>query len=154
MKVAAIVILLSALAGCISQEAVPVPDRMYQQVVDVSATKQELYTKTLEWIARSFGSSDAVIQFKDSEQGKIIGKGIVSVTYSIAPVNTFFTLTIELKDNRTRFTFENMYWEPHEALLPSTMPLENRGQLDRFSQKAAELIEDWKTYVSKNAGNW
>jgi hypothetical protein len=153
-KIVVIMFAAVVLAGCVSQEKVPVADRVYQQIVDVSATKQDAYTKTLEWIAKSFGSSEAVIQFKDPEQGKIIGKGIVSVNYGIVPIDTFFTLTIELRDNRVRFTFENMYPEPHEVLLPDRMPLDTRLQLDKFSQKASQLIEDWKAYVAKNASNW
>ncbi len=154
VTIAAIVTCFAVLGGCISQEVVPKTDRMYRKIVTVSATNQELYTKTLEWIARSFGSSDAVIQFKDPEQGKIIGKGIVSVTYTIAPVDTFFTLTIEFKDNRARFTFDNLYTKTDSPLLPSKMALQNRGQMERFSIRAFVLIEDWKNYVSNNTGNW
>ena len=142
------------LAGCASQQPLPKSERQYQKIVDVSGSKQELYTRTLEWLARSFGSSKEVIQFSDPDQAKVIGKGIMKVNYTITPVDTHFTLTIEIRDNRARFTFDQLYTEPNATLLPERMFLENRAQMEKFSIRASMLIEDWKKYVSNNTDNW
>ena len=154
MKKMAIILLALSGIGCASQRPLPESERQYQQIVDVSGSKQELYTRTLEWLARSFISSKEVIQFSDPDQAKVIGNGIMKVNYTFIPIDTHFTLTIEIRDNRARFTFDQLYTEPNAALLPERMFLENRAQMEKFSIRAFVLIEDWEKYVSNNTGNW
>ncbi len=143
----AIAVALISLTSCISQKGVPQAERNYQQIIEISATKQELYIKTLEWMAKAFGSSKEVIQFNDPDQGKIIAKGITEVTYTISPVDTYFTLTVELKENRACFTFDQLHFA-------GKMSLVNEGQIDKFSERAIRIIEDWKVHISRNSADW
>lgn len=39
-------------------------------------TKDELYKKSLSWVARNYNSANDVIQLKDQENGQIICKGL------------------------------------------------------------------------------
>ena len=91
----------------------------FSAVVTVENTsKNELYNRAKIWFAKAFISSKYVIQLDDKENGQIIGNG--SIIYN-APAGLpglnfsghfTFTITIEVKDNRFRYTFENF---SHEA---------------------------------------
>lgn len=69
-------------------------------------TAAEVYDRALDWTAKTFTDSKEVIELKDRDRGKIIGKGIVSVpVYSKYPSDVRFTMTLEAKDGRCRATF-------------------------------------------------
>ena len=67
-----------ALASCASVPVAPVEERSVQKVHDVDLTQNEIYDISLEWMARTFFDSKEVIELKDKDNGKIIGKGIVT----------------------------------------------------------------------------
>jgi hypothetical protein len=82
----------------------------YQGVVEVSgATKEQLYTRAYEWMARTYRSANAVIQMQDKEAGRLMGKGnsrAVIKGYSVGVVN--HTLTIYLKDGRYKYVLTDL----------------------------------------------
>ena len=87
----------------------------YSSIVEVQELKaKELFIKSNEWIAQNFKSANDVIQFKDEETGKIIGKGNVSTHYKYLgvisdPVYADFTIEIAVKDGRYRCIISNIY---------------------------------------------
>ncbi|RZK33076.1 MAG: DUF4468 domain-containing protein, partial [Hymenobacter sp.] len=47
----------------------------YQGVVEVAgATKEQLYTRAYEWLAKAYRSANDVIQMQDKEAGRLVGK--------------------------------------------------------------------------------
>jgi len=46
-----------------------------QKVHEIDLTKNEIYDLSLEWMARTFFDNKEVVEIKDKENGKIIGKG-------------------------------------------------------------------------------
>lgn len=69
-------------------------------------TKQEICSSARDWAAVSFKDSNAVIQVFDPERGMLIGKGNMALTgFAGASFTVGFTLTVECKDGRTRFTW-------------------------------------------------
>jgi hypothetical protein len=90
----------------------------YEQVVRVdSATSQsDLFARSREWFAKTYRSANNVIQLEDKENGKIVGKGVFSVTgksmgttYDSGIIN--YTITVQAKDGRYKYTLENFYHE-------------------------------------------
>lgn len=77
--------------------------------VDTTLTKNELYSKTKEWFAKSFKSANDVIQMDDKEAGIIIGKGNFSDRKSCGIIN--FTLKVQVKDGRYKYWFSNFKHE-------------------------------------------
>lgn len=80
-----------------------------QEIPDLS--KNEIYDKTLLWVASKFVDSKEVLEIQDKENGLIVGKGIAmfSLSKSItAP--TRFTMKIDIKDGRYRIKFNNLIW--------------------------------------------
>ena len=63
--------------------------------VDSTFTKNVLYSNGLSFFANTFKSSNHVIQMKEPESGKIIGKGIVN--------NRDVTITILCKDGKYKY---------------------------------------------------
>lgn len=89
---------------------------VYTEVVqvDTSTTKNELYSRALEWFAKSYKSSKNVIQLEDKEGGKIVGKALMQVyhkalgkDYESGHIN--YTISIYLKDGRYKYDIINFH---------------------------------------------
>lgn len=81
---------------------------LYSNVVtlDSTQTKSVLFSNALSWFALTFKSANDVIQMKDAETGKIIGKGIFEMTDNggkSLPRN--ITITISIKDSKYKYDF-------------------------------------------------
>lgn len=88
------------------------------EVVSSELKQKQLFANAQEWIAKTFGDYKRVLQFEDENNGKIVIKGLSPVEYSISSEilgikitnseNVRFTLTIECKDNKYRYTIDNV----------------------------------------------
>jgi Domain of unknown function (DUF4468) with TBP-like fold len=75
--------------------------------VDSTLTKSTLYSNGLTWFAYKFKSSNDVIQMKDPESGKIIGKGIFDFVYQNGKsIPRHITITLTVKDGRYKYEVE------------------------------------------------
>jgi hypothetical protein len=87
----------------------------YTEVVTLdSIDKAELFSRAEEWFARTFNSAQDVIQMKDKEAGKIIGKAVMPVT--LKGLNTGgkggfinYTVAVYFKDNRYKYEINDFY---------------------------------------------
>ena len=82
----------------------------YQGVVTVDGkTKDEIYAKVKAWLATSLNSANSAVQLDDKENGKIITNLSFKSGFSymgIYATETIKTkLTIDLQDNRFRYTY-------------------------------------------------
>jgi len=66
--------------------------------VDSTINKVNLYSNALSFFATEFKSANDVIQMKDAETGKVIGKGIVD--------KREITITISCKDGKYKYEIE------------------------------------------------
>lgn len=67
--------------------------------VDSTTTKETLYSNALSFFATTFKSAQNVIQMKDPESGKVIGKGLLSNGRKV-------TITISCKDGKYKYDIE------------------------------------------------
>lgn len=82
--------------------------------VDDNANKSELYSRAREWFAKTYNSSNNVIQMEDKESGKIVGKALLQV-YNKAwgmkgeagYIN--YTISIYMKDSRYKYEITNFH---------------------------------------------
>ena len=83
----------------------------FELIDTVSGTKDELYVKAHEFIARNFGSAKAVIDMQDKEAGKLIGKPLFYYENSIQNTRTgshtfrddvTYVISIDVKDGKYR----------------------------------------------------
>lgn len=104
--------ILSALILCFasivmfSQEIKVVNEEfpMYQGIVSAEGTAQDMYNKAKSWFAVSYKSANDVIQLDDAANATIIGKGVSTTGKGLAAIRFLYTIKIEGKENRFRYT--------------------------------------------------
>lgn len=101
------------LYGCAST----VPTLGQQQSLDKikefsDLKKDELYKRSLNWVARTYNSANDVIQLKDPEAGQLICNGVGSITVFLYTGYFRYTMIIDLKDSKIRIRYENIQSEP------------------------------------------
>jgi len=147
---------VSVFASCASAPIAPIEDRSMQKVHDIDLTKNEIYDMSLEWMARTFFDNKEVIEIKDKENGKIIGKGITTFKGKIgwfsANIPCRFTLIVEAKDNKYRTTYNNLvglYGENQSR----PEPLEQKEYVDAVKAKLAVIDDGLYRYLKKSKAN-
>ena len=145
-----------ALTSCASVPIAPIEDRSMQKVHEIDLTKNEIYDLSLEWMARTFFDSKEVIELKDKENGKIIGKGVTTFNGKIgwfsATIPCRFTLFIEAKDNTYRTTYNNFVglWGENFS---RPEPLEQKKYVDAVKEKIAVIDDGLYDYLKKYKSN-
>ena len=120
------------------------------EIVEIELSKEVLFSNAQEWIAKTFGDYKSVIQFEDKESGKLILKGKSGVDYvenhsssgfSIMMVEEMikYTITIECKDNRYRYTISDFIIEKISTILSKNISEKERSK----------HLEDIETYKSR-----
>ncbi|UOQ64424.1 DUF4468 domain-containing protein [Hymenobacter volaticus] len=141
----------------------------YQGVVEVpGTTKDQLYVRAYEWLAKTYRSANAVIQMQDKEAGRLVGKGVMKVT--LRGFNAGYvqhTITIYLKDGRYKYILTDFAHEAGGAKdVYSAGPLERPdGEVMAFGDKktwdkvrrdatadAELLIKDLQAAMTVKAG--
>jgi hypothetical protein len=107
-------------------------------------------------MARTFFDTKEVVELKDKENGKIIGKGITTFKGKIgwfsAQIPCRFTLTVEAKDNKYRTTYNNLVGLYGESQTRPE-PLEQKEYVDAVKAKLAVIDEDLYGYLKKYKSN-
>jgi hypothetical protein len=89
----------------------------YENVKEVDNTsKAELYYRAISWVNKTYKSSKDVIQYSDKDVGKIILKPtyfsyVKSLFGSVLIGQWNYVLTIQVKDNKYKYTFTDFYEE-------------------------------------------
>ena len=132
------------LIGCAAFTAIPIEERKSEIVIeDLNKGKDELYDITLEWMAKVFKDSKSVIEVKDKNRGKIIGKGYWVVT-GFGNTGVTFTLSISIKESKIRGQFENYGYYDGSPIYTS-----DKWVLEKSKQKAIEKMDDLKKYINE-----
>lgn len=113
---------------------------VYTEVVNVdSASSEELFSRGQEWFALSYKSSNDVLQLKDKESGKIIGKAAVALNYPYMGTmynggHIHYTISIYVKEGRYKYIVDNLYHTGYG------------NQVDNFGRCEDMLIRDYKVW--------
>ena len=164
-------ILMLLLIGC-GQPVVPSSQLTYTEIIEHKELASNSFEISKMWLANTFNDSKSVIEYSNKENGTIIGKGILkNVSYNSMvgtslPMDTRFTLKIEVKDNKTRLTFQDMVQYPTVVQIPNTVQyptsqlqpfnMWNMESLESFKVRAKmDLVDNYKTYITdKPSNNW
>ncbi|UOQ96649.1 DUF4468 domain-containing protein [Hymenobacter sp. 5317J-9] len=132
----------------------------YQGVVEVpGATKDQLYVRANEWVAKAYHSANAVIQMQDKEAGRLVVKGLTRVTLHVMGMNADagvirHTLTIYVKDGRYKYILSDFTHEDVRPKATSVGPLE--GQVlpfgmgkKQWDELRREADEDAKRLIAE-----
>jgi len=127
-----------------------------QRFHDIDLTQNEIYDASLEWMAQTLSDSREVIDLKDKDNGKIIGKGITGFGGKLGIGSTKvlcrFTLIVEAKDKKYRTTFNNfvgLWGENYNR----PEPLLQKEYIDAVKAKMALLDDDLYGYLKKSKSN-
>lgn len=142
---------------------------IYVEIVKAdSISKEKIYSKTKEWFALNFKSSNDVIQLDDRENFTIIGKGAIKVNLmSFDAGFVRFTIKVQAKDNKYKYEISDFVHDAKSAKRPEMEggSLENvkpdcsgismtKGQWNDIKTQADNqvklLIQSLKTKISTN----
>lgn len=166
MKPSAIIIIIFiALVRCspyVGSKVMDYPKPFQFVLIDsLNATKDKLYIKANEWMAKKYVSSKAVIQMQDKEAGKIVGKAIMDVHNQAGPSYNYETvdyiITIDVKEGKYRCVLSNF---SHSGGVFDHKPYGGVGTLEQersgtkwpyikdvAMQTSADILNDLKTYL-------
>ena len=98
-----------------SEISIPQTDEakyQFQQVIEVpEATEGALYSQAKVMFAELFKDASEVIQMDDASSYTIVGKAWSPVTWGIASAELWYTLKIEAKPGRYRYTIYDLIYD-------------------------------------------
>lgn len=110
MKKILLVLIVLTLTACGGPRYAQVPPEQqgHKTVIEISGVdKQTLFNRASEWIALKYVSGKDVIQQKNPETGRLIGRGVTTIEVdSGGLMNTYaqysYSLTVDVKDGKAR----------------------------------------------------
>jgi len=89
---------------------------VYEEVVQAeNFSKADLYSNALEWFALKYNSANDVIQLKDENSGKIIGKGLFKIVYYTRAPSIYHTISIYAKDGRYKYVISDLSYKDNQG---------------------------------------
>lgn len=146
MKKLILICVIMPLVSCVHQKIVPVEDRQVQVVHEVDLTKDQIFDKTLEWMALTFNDSKAVIELKDRENGKIIGKGISR--FGIMGSTHSYVVIVDIKEKKYRATFKDF------IVSQSGSEINGPPFLEQVLEKMKYLESSLALHIKKAKEDW
>lgn len=74
------------------------------------ASADELYQRARIWFVHEYRSANAVIQYEDQAEHRLIGKGVFDIPYGlVGPIGIQHTITVETKDGRYRYEIRDLF---------------------------------------------
>lgn len=140
---------------CVSCATAPAGEpAAVERIIEVQKSKSEIFVASMDWIAKTFVSAKAVIEYQDKEAGKIVGHGVALVNYAILPVDTHFTLTIDVKDGKARISIQSVYLEissggmvsrnnADAAMVGRFMVLKGNAIFDNYAAAITSKTSEW-----------
>jgi hypothetical protein len=142
-QVAVVAMCTLAAVALAKEEAQPFPrdesgNVRFQEVVQVAGVSAaDLYSRAKFWAAKAFVNAKSVIQLDDPASGRFVLKGSLQESYGLTEKVWFhFTLTVEVKDGRYRWTLDQLeYWGEGQSGEPIEREL-TKGGMGVFGRKA------------------
>lgn len=121
----------------------------YKNIIEVQANKEELYKRLKLWIAESFKNPSGVIKMDDPNNGLL---KLIFTSPFIDGRILYTSLQIEIKDNKLRYTFNEIY-TPVEPAFQNNMTAEgiNRRIKEKTDKgkKPMKFLIDYVTSADK-----
>jgi hypothetical protein len=147
-KISSLITLCVLLASCATTANLPQEQRQVQKIFDLPGLSQkQIYDKANEWMSKTYVSSKDVIQLRDPENGKIIGRGVSEFTRAWVKIPAEYLITIETKDGKLRVTCDQIVRLYDNG---SRGPMETEGELNQVKDNLSNLITDLYSFVKEN----
>ena len=155
---------LLALTGCATAPVKPVEyvnDVSYQRIIDMPGmNKTDIFNKSRQWYALTFKSSKQAIEYQDILAGKIIAKGSDTVYFTMdmpfggtqkIPQAVGFTIVQEIKDEKTKITFNNIGLISYTGSNYSNI---DTGSWQQLEPRLAAFTDNLKAFLSSKETGW
>ncbi|MBQ4833689.1 DUF4468 domain-containing protein [Pseudoalteromonas sp. MMG010] len=145
------IVLLSFLLGCSSTSDTSIFNTEVKRVQ--TGSKSVLFNKSLDWAAKHYNDSKSVIEVKDPQRGRIIGRGIVQISSNLGMRIDYYSYTIQIdvKEDKARIKLSNL--APHSGLNgvsdPSYLKKKIKRKLDLVIESYFNTIK-----LSTEADDW
>ena len=157
-------ITLLIVASCTTMGGMPESERFYQQVLSTPGDKNTLYGLVSKAVAEIIlASTEGTIEYQDKDEGVLKGKGM-AITKSKGGIA--YTVTIEVKDDKTRITFQNMHYPSKNVdnsgnmsmilgnMLVDAAMVYDQGAQDQFIAWAETAIADIEQSLAQDQSDW
>lgn len=132
------------LVGCASTKKIA-PDTEFEQVRRVEGlSADEIYDRSLTWMAENFVSANDAIQIRDDENNRLVANATLPVpgTGATAGMNVI----VEARDGRFRFTSRN--FSMHIMGMEDRM---TRGMYQDLKPELERRVSDLEQYIEGEA---
>ena len=148
--------IIVSLVSCASPpEAVPPEQNIYQEVVEVDKSQDELYLLSNKWLVERFVSAKAVIEYQDKETGTITGNASAMMDMgAITASEVRFNIVLEVKENKARITFKNMHFPKTGNVITDRFTYWSTLTHEVFIEWAIPMIENYKEYLASESSDW
>jgi hypothetical protein len=97
---------------------------IFTEVVDQTASKNDLYLRGKMFFAKAFKSANDVIQLDDKESGTTVGKGLSEIYVFNGmmdmKIQLHYTIKIQSKDNRYKYSIDGFYFKTYPSQYASS----------------------------------
>jgi hypothetical protein len=139
--------------GCAGsyKKATPEDKAPYQEIKTIDGTKDDLFLRTKRWMAETFRSSKAVIEFEDKENGQIIGNTRLPIKGGLGTTFYFdMTIIIGIRDGKIRLTAKN-FRESVPGI--SDFKTDNAYQWQELKRKIGEMFDGLILFIQTDRKN-
>lgn len=133
--------------GCLGTP-LPAEKAQYEQVVQHSYNKDEAYERSKMWIAKTFNSARAVVEYENKDQGRVIGNGAITYRYGLNTLRAYFSLQIDVKDSRTRLKFFNL----RNYVKGASRPILSNHKKN-IDKRLKDIVSSYFTYMNREKNN-
>jgi hypothetical protein len=133
-----------ALSGCVSFELANNGAFTHRAMIFVPGVdKEELYKRSMIYLAKAYFSSSDVIQYASEEHGRIIGRGVASVTandgFGMVGGSYSYSIDMEIVDGKIRVYFDDFYHITEFGPVAAQYQYEAVGVKDRVDEMIMEM---------------
>ena len=147
------------IAACTTtSNVVPMDDRVHQVTIDTGRDQASAYRIANEWLVDMFRSAEAFIQYQDKAEGVIKGKATFPGIWTSdkGAMSIKCTITVEVKDNRARVSFDGMEAVPiiSDNIFAILAAVYSQPAHDAFVEYADALVVTLQDDMLRDSDEW
>lgn len=155
-KLLFVLLLVLALASCVTYDAEEVITEKRLIVEDIEGTASDIYIKTRSWMSETFVSSESVIDFENQEAGIIKGNWTCNISSGLSTARIRCGVTVECQDGRARITITPgvvEYWNS-ASYVWQTNSVVTENSADIYNSEASSLIASFALAMKSTPEVW
>ncbi len=142
--------------ACASTQNISTLPAQYEEIVDITGTKDSLYTKANLVFVDLFNNAESVLQFSDKQEGIMKGKYVSNITVGTSDYTVYTTVEVSVKEGKYRInmtladvveTFNA--WTGRNTRPHSVAPTD--AILTKMNQEWKLLATSFKTKMNKDS---